>query len=84
MKLGTLVHVMWVDSTTENKWTTIDGMVPGVDVCESVGWLVRDTRKFVTVAGSLSRMTSAYAGVMTIPRVAIKSLVVIHLAKHGK
>jgi len=74
MKLGSAVHAVWVDSTAENRWTDVDGLIPELDVCQSIGWLVRDTSDFITVAGHKSNATGCYDGLITIPRVAIKSL----------
>lgn len=74
MKLGTLVYIRWVDSTREGGWVDVSDMVPGIDVCESVGWLTRDEKDFVSVAGSRSPMTNGFCGVITIPRCAIRSL----------
>lgn len=74
MKPGTLVHVRWVDSTWEGGWVTIDGIIHDPDICESVGWLVRETRDVVTVAGHRSPATNGFCGVMTIPRVAVMSV----------
>ena len=74
MKIGSLVHIFWADSTLENRWSNVDGMVSGVDDCESIGWLVRDATDFITISGHRSNKTDSWAGIMTIPRIAIKKI----------
>jgi hypothetical protein len=73
MKLHSLVHVTWVDSTSENRWCSESGMIDELDTCESIGWLVRETKEYLTIAGHRSSMAS-WHGVMTIPRCSVKKI----------
>jgi hypothetical protein len=73
MKVGALVHVSWIDSCASGGWRGRDG-VSSATVCESVGWLVRDDPDSITVAGHRSESTDEWNGMMTIPKVAVKSI----------
>ena len=48
-----VVRVDWVDSATERGWRTIDKLVDGPANCTSCGFLIKRTRRYVTIAASL-------------------------------
>ena len=74
MKLGAWVHVQWIDSTAHYRWVTVADLGSGPDPCESIGWLVRDEKDFITVAGHRSPGTDSFTGAITIPRAAVRSI----------
>ena len=70
-----LVHVTWVDSTYEEGWVKTSQIVKSLNSCESIGWLVRETDDFITIAGHISNIRgqeSVFQGVITIPRRSIE------------
>ena len=73
MKLGSIIRVIWIDSCSSSGWCKGNNF-GDTTMCESVGWLVQDDRKSITVAGHRSESTDEWNGAITIPRVAIKSL----------
>jgi hypothetical protein len=50
MKDKRLVLVEWVDSGEGRGWTPIEDIVREPMVCRSVGWLIHETEKGITVA----------------------------------
>lgn len=72
LKLPKLELVEWVDSTSPgNIWTDHEmATANAVAVCYTVGFVVKETRREITLAGSYSQNQSG--GVMTIPKAAIQ------------
>lgn len=59
--------VQWIDAKASSGWLDYDKTKDyGVDVVTSAGWLVRDTKHFITLAGSISGPESNNA--MSIPK----------------
>ena len=72
-----MVHVQWVDSMFEPTGWTGDGDMLEPDMrCESMGFLVEKTRKYIRIAHSrdLQGPKESFAGLFTIPRSAITRL----------
>lgn len=78
MKLKRLpVYVEWLDSGGHRGWRNPDDMDLSPMHCETLGWLVRKTKKTVTVAlnGVFDGTSCAPFGeFITIPRVAITKM----------
>jgi hypothetical protein len=76
MKLGSLVSVVWLDSTRDINWTLVENMVQVLNYCESIGWLICDKQEFITIAGHKSNLPNEvhYCGAMTIPKCAVKTI----------
>ncbi len=63
--------IEWIDARASCGWSvyqTSDDY--GVDVVTSAGWLIRDTKEYITLAGSISEKESNNA--MSIPKGWIK------------
>ena len=61
-----LVKIEWVDSAhAANPWIGKDRTVTPAE-CKTVGWVIHDTKKFVTLAMSVAPEQFGHA--MTIPR----------------
>ncbi len=74
MKIGDKVHVWWVDSAVSHPgWVHLEDIKNRACKCESSGWLVKKSKKRITVAGHKCN-TGQYDGIITIPRVAIKRI----------
>lgn len=74
-QIGSLVRVWWVDAVSHMGWHAAEQMCREADQCESIGWLARSTRLFITVAGHRCTRSSDWNGALTIPRCAIKKIV---------
>ena len=69
-----LVKIDWVDSATVDGWVSVgfaESFAPSV--CETVGWVVKKTPKYITVTASKSD-TVNYSQLMTIPRKCVTSI----------
>lgn len=72
MKKFPFVLVEWVDSSRSDCWTPIDQFNPKVSKCMSVGWIIEQTKKRLSIAPHLGPGQSC--GTMTIPKVAITKI----------
>lgn len=79
-----ILYVRWADSVAEIGWKDTDDLVDGPEVCESIGWLVREADGFLTLAGSLATQTELCQGAMTIPLSAIVEVRPVRLGKKIK
>ncbi len=69
-----LVKIDWVDSATIDGWVSVayaEDFNPSA--CETVGWVVKKTREYITVTSSRSD-TVNYSQLMTIPRKCVISI----------
>lgn len=65
-------HVKWVDSVGPSRyWEHRDDVDHSVSHIETVGWLVHENKKSVTIASSVSKNSGCYGGILTIPKFAI-------------
>ena len=74
MKLGTLVHVTWVDSYTTMGWRDAQESGREAGNYETIGWLSNETDTSITVAGSQKFDFGHYNCQMTIPKCAVKKV----------
>ena len=65
------VLVLWIDSMQQDGWGRYDEKV-SLD-CATIGHLYMETEEVVVIA--LSRSAQVYGGYITIPKVAVKSVV---------
>lgn len=64
-------HIKWVDSVGPARyWELADQITHSVSRIETVGWLIHENKKSVTVASSWST-SGCFGGVVTIPKFAI-------------
>ena len=77
-----LIEVDWSDSHSNNEtWSPMSyvrGAVKDTGPCKSIGWLLAETDDMITIASHLSvadfdKEIVQVAGLMTIPKVAIRS-----------
>jgi hypothetical protein len=68
----TRVYVRWVDSCSpsDSSWHTKDNLSLSPLTCETLGWLVNEDRKSVSVASCVMENGALY-GVITIPKCSI-------------
>lgn len=68
-----ITYLEWVDSSsfTSRVWTDKNHVVNEIPdlTCISIGFMVKETKEFITIVGSTS--PNEYAGIMTIPKCAI-------------
>lgn len=79
---GTKIYIVeWIDSysPTLNKWEHFDDVEdPSELICISVGWIIKENDKYITIVSHISDITNKeghgeVCGNMTIPKKAIKS-----------
>ncbi len=74
MKENTLVKVDWIDSSTARGWNTRDkAKKPGGFACTSVGFVIQENKKDITVAGTVGDDGDCLDAI-TIPRGCIKKI----------
>lgn len=77
IRLLPLVEIEWVDShsTSDGAWHSVDEARSSVEMSQhTVGYLIEDTRSWITLVGSLSLVgdrVNQVSGDMTIPKIAI-------------
>ena len=47
-----LVLVRWLDHTSDDSWRHVDEHDSEPHICMSAGWLIKETEKYIAVAGS--------------------------------
>ncbi len=66
------VEVSWLDAHSVATWVDVDEPLPGPGVCVTRGWLVKETKEYLVLAGTLSLNPSgtvyAFGEVITIPK----------------
>lgn len=69
-----IVRVTWVDSCADFGWRKLASVTPDqYSTIESVGWLVRDDERSITITTSVSSVESCMDP-LVIPKVAIKKM----------
>jgi len=73
-----IVHISWVDSCCAHGWLDPVDVSPNPASCESVGFLVRETKEVVTVAMNRGlEGATAFGEYTTIPRACITKMKVL-------
>lgn len=67
-----IVDIIWLDSVGTNIWATMDELADVGLECRTIGFVVAEDKKTVTVASSLN-MCSQCGSPIRIPKFAIKS-----------
>lgn len=62
--------IIWIDSSSFNGWSEIDHPMHSLATITTIGWLVREDKKSVTISSGLSE-TGKICCSLTIPRSAI-------------
>lgn len=68
------VNVEWIDSASNNSWTLFEDVTDEPIVCESCGWLIKETKEYVTLALTIGEEPLQVSNYMTIPKCSIKSI----------
>ena len=75
MKRKSLVLVRWVDSNMSSFWMHAEDLdKPEGVVCHTVGWIVKENRHAITIAGSIADDPAQSSCRMTIPRESIRKI----------
>ena len=71
------VHVRWVDSGRSDGWESVEDSLKSTEddsmLCESLGWLLAETDRYVLIAGS-RKGDEEVLNALQIPKVAIVSM----------
>ena len=69
MKKNTLVKVNWVDTITQRGWQDRNSIEDELaSRCTSVGYVVADNKKVITIAGTVGSNDSHTLDAITIPK----------------
>lgn len=66
------VYVEWIDSETDDGWGKIKDVSDNLTLCRTIGYLIKDSSDFVTIAHSWDEENDHVNGTIQIPKVAIK------------
>lgn len=69
------VYVEWVDSARSYDWERLDEFEGEPVECESIGWLIKETDKYVIIAQNLGYEPVQVCNTMTIPKCAVTKMV---------
>ena len=73
-----IVEIFWVDSVKCSDWSYVSDLNFQVLDNMTIGYLIKETDEFVTVAQNMGRgFTPQVCNTMTIPRCAIKGIKVV-------
>jgi len=73
-----LVEIDWIDSSGVGGWSDADYIEKQEpSVCLAIGYIVRETDKFVTIVQSLDLTDGTYYHSLTIPKFAITKMKII-------
>jgi hypothetical protein len=68
-----LVYVIWIDPHSIDPWTNIKELDGSIEECESIGWVVQESKKHISVSGVLG-FTDECCCTMNIPKKCIISI----------
>ncbi len=71
----TAAIVTWVDACSSQEWKAIEGSDDKPSPCVTVGFIVKETKKYIVVAGTLDVDNDNYCLAMTIPKKNITQIV---------
>jgi len=75
MKRKSLVMVRWLDSNMSASWKHAEDLdKPEGVVCHTAGWIVKENRHAITIAGSVAGDPAQSSCRMTIPRENIRKI----------
>lgn len=69
-----LVYVEWFDAESTDEWTFKAEVDHKIAVVKSIGWLIHDSKKSITLAQNYDSSNDAYSMLMKIPRGMIKKM----------
>jgi hypothetical protein len=72
-----IVLIEWIDAESEDSWTFSPDIDHGCALIKSVGWLINESKKTVTLALNHDTKNSAYSCIIKIPKGMIKSKKII-------
>ena len=59
-------YVQWADATAVGSWVSEDDETVTVDICETIGYLVKETNDFISIAAT--RSEDKFNAIMNIPK----------------
>lgn len=81
-----LVYVIWIDPHSTDPWTDMKEVDGSIEECETIGWVVQEGKKHISVAGSLG-FNDDCCCIMNIPKrciVSVRYLGGVHAIKGKK
>lgn len=72
--VGRIVVIKWIDSVRASDWTLLDDVDEQSLDCISVGFVINETNKVITIAQNYGIKPEQVCNLMTIPRCSIISI----------
>lgn len=69
-----IVFIKWIDSVRSFDWTLLEDVDSNSMDCESVGFLIKETREYVTIAQNYGLKPEQVCNLITIPKCSIISI----------
>lgn len=69
-----IVFIKWIDSVRSFDWTLLEDVDANFMDCESVGFLIKETGEYVTIAQNYGLKPEQVCNLITIPKCSIKSI----------
>jgi len=77
IELNKMVLIEWIDAESEDSWTFSPDIDHGCALIKSVGWLLKESKKSVTIALNHDTKNDSWSCIMKIPTGMIKTKKII-------
>ncbi len=74
LKTGDMLYVEWVDSESQQAWSTPDSIMEHGMLCMTCSFFVENDENYVLLAGSRDPVNNNWANYMKIPKCAIQKI----------
>lgn len=75
--VNSIVKVAWLDTHSDDAWENLANLDGTPKLCESVGFLVKNTESYVSVAGTIGVNDVDACCIIHIPKVCIEKITVL-------
>ena len=65
-----VLYVEWIDAAVNGSWTDIDCKTIGIDHCQSIGFLIKETKQEISLCSAVSEKQAN--AIISIPKAWIK------------
>lgn len=76
-----IIYVKWIDAATQSGWDKIDRDDIGIDYCEAIGFLIKQTDLDISLAATVSEKECN--AIISIPKTWINDIKLIKLPRQS-
>lgn len=75
------IYLEWVDSKGGGGWEPLDGFEPKIMTVHSIGWLVQEDKKQISISAAYGIGPPQAMDIITIPKCAIQKRKIVKIGK---